>query len=171
MPEKRTRDDSGDAGGQKRRRQYSEQDQKLARIYNELADERNDVRIKAAKDFVIEFAADKNPDGESLEKAFTRLIRGLCSGRKAARFGFFIALSELLRQSYAGGVPLNGLGDVGKLLEQINILTKPEGDVPGQVSPHNYFYNYARGAKRLKKRGIFALSKSGSKPCSRNLRT
>lgn len=134
MSNKRPRDDAGDAGAQKRRRQYSEQDQKLARIYNELADERNDVRIKAAKDFVTEFAADKNPDGESLEKAFTRLLRGLCSGRKAARFGFFIALSELLRQSYAGGVPLNGLGHVGKLLEQINILTKPEGDVPGQVS-------------------------------------
>jgi DNA polymerase phi len=135
MSNKRPRDDAGgDAGAQKRRRQYSKQDQKLAKIYNELADERNDVRIKAAKDFVTEFAANKNPDGEGLEKAFTRLIRGLCSGRKAARFGFFIALSELLRQSYAGGVPLNGLGDVGKLIEQINILTKPEGDVPGQVS-------------------------------------
>jgi DNA polymerase phi len=134
MSNKRPRDDAGDAGAQKRRRQYSEQDQKLAKIYNELSDERSDVRIKAARELVTELDADKNPDGEVLEKAFTRLIRGLCSGRKAARSGFFIALSELLRQSYAGGVPLNGLGDVGKLLEQINILTKPEGDVPGQVS-------------------------------------
>ncbi|KAE9972881.1 hypothetical protein BLS_003830 [Venturia inaequalis] len=139
MSTKRPRDDAEDATVQKRRRQYSEQDQKLAKIYNELADERNDVRIKAAKDFVTEFAAEKNPDGESLEKAFTRLIRGLCSGRKAARFGFFIALSELLRQSYAGGVPLNGLGHVGKLLEQINLLTKPEGDVPGQERKDHLF--------------------------------
>lgn len=140
MSTKRPRDDAEDTTAQKRRRQYSEQDQKLARIYNDLADERTDVRIKAAKDFVTEFTADKNPDGESLEKAFTRLIRGLCSGRKAARPGFFIALSELLRQSYAGGVPLNGLGHVGKLLEHINLLTKPEGDVPGQVSRHSHFF-------------------------------
>ncbi|QDS71801.1 hypothetical protein FKW77_009483 [Venturia effusa] len=139
MAPKRPRDEPEDATALKRRRQYSERDQKLARIYNELADERNDVRINAAKDFMNEFSAEKNPDGESLEKAFTRLIRGLCSGRKAARFGFFIALSELLRQSYAGGVPLNGLGHVGKLLEQINILTKPEGDVPGQERKDHLF--------------------------------
>jgi len=137
MPEKRSRDQqSGEVAEslveRKKQRIFTEQDGKLANLYEELADEDSDVRLEAAKQLVSELLPSEPLDRESLERAIKRLIRGLCSGRKAARFGFFLALTELLRQLYANNDP--GL-PVSKhsLTAIIKSCTKADGHASGQV--------------------------------------
>ncbi|KAF2421861.1 hypothetical protein EJ08DRAFT_490206 [Tothia fuscella] len=128
-----------DGSLKKRKRQYTEQDQKLAKIYNDLADERNDVRIEAAKNLIIEFRKDNEPSGEFIERNLARLIRGLCSGRKQARFGFFIALSELLRQFYQDEQLMDGVPPLEKLVDKINELTGIDGSVDGKERRDHLF--------------------------------
>ena len=125
---------AADSSTPKRKRQFTEKDQKLAKIYNDLADERNNVRIQAAIELVAEFSADQEPSGEFIERTLARLIKGLCSGRKAARVGFSIALSELLRQFYCSETKLSSVPDLGKLIVKLSELTELEGSVTGQVS-------------------------------------
>lgn len=81
----------------KRRLDYSQADAQLAKIYNDLADDVQAVRIKAAGEVIRNLSAKSDHQIERIEKAIARLIKGLCSGRKAARLGFSIALSEVLR--------------------------------------------------------------------------
>ncbi|KAM0705115.1 hypothetical protein Q7P35_007902 [Cladosporium inversicolor] len=81
----------------KRRLDYSQADAQLAKIYNDLADDVQAVRLKAAGEVVRNLSAKSDHQIERIEKAIARLIKGLCSGRKAARLGFSIALSEVLR--------------------------------------------------------------------------
>ena len=78
----------------KRRVEYTETDAKLASFYNGLSDDVKSVRLRAAAD-LIRTLSDAEP--EKLDKALNRLIRGLCSSRKAARSGFSVALTEVLR--------------------------------------------------------------------------
>jgi DNA polymerase phi len=81
----------------KRRLDYSQADAQLAKIYNDLADDVQAVRIKAAGEVIRNLSAKSDHQIERIEKAIARLIKGLCSGRKAARLGFSIALSEVIR--------------------------------------------------------------------------
>jgi DNA polymerase phi len=81
----------------KRRLDYSQADAQLAKIYNDLADDVQAVRLKAAGEVIRNLSAKSDHQIERIEKAIARLIKGLCSGRKAARLGFSIALSEVLR--------------------------------------------------------------------------
>ncbi|KAK7565725.1 hypothetical protein BKA81DRAFT_386032 [Phyllosticta paracitricarpa] len=79
-------------------------------------------------------AARKSDADNVANKVLTRLIRGLCSSRKAARSGFFVALSESLRQLYGPSrkeIPefepnLHGL------VKLVAELTKAEGKASGQ---------------------------------------
>ena len=68
----------------------------LIEIYEDLASENGEVRLKAA----LRLLSTKYSDTE-LDKILNRLFRGLCSSRKAARLGFSIALTEFLAH-YAG---------------------------------------------------------------------
>jgi DNA polymerase phi len=81
----------------KRRLDYTQADAQLAKIYNDLADDVQAVRLKAAGEVIRNLSAKSDHQIERIEKAIARLIKGLCSGRKAARLGFSIALSEVLR--------------------------------------------------------------------------
>ena len=81
----------------KRRLDYTEADAQLAKIYNDLADDVQAVRLKAAGEVIRNLSTKSDHQIERIEKAIARLIKGLCSGRKAARLGFSIALSEVLR--------------------------------------------------------------------------
>ncbi|KAF2101864.1 hypothetical protein NA57DRAFT_33871 [Rhizodiscina lignyota] len=114
-----------------KRRDFSEQDKVLAKIYDNLADEVNVVRIQAAKSLLQQLQPPTS-SAEDIQKALGRLIRGLCSGRKAARAGFFTALTELLRHIYVdpgiASFPLT-IKDIIKLGTE---LTQPEGKVSGQ---------------------------------------
>lgn len=113
----------------KRRRKYTEDDLKLAAIYENLASEVGNDRIAAAKQLVARLAPDNSPTPEQVDTVLTRLIRGLCSSRKAARFGFFVALTEILRQLYAHGPapPLD------RLIASINQKTAVDTEAPNQV--------------------------------------
>lgn len=121
------------ANGQKRRKQYTEQDAELARVLDRLADEARDVRLDAAKELVLKLSS--NPAAELANKVIVRLIRGLNSGRKAARFGFFVALTETLRQLYSpSSEEIPGLEpNIHGLVKLVAELTTPEGKSSGQV--------------------------------------
>jgi hypothetical protein len=86
------------AGNKKRRREPSNVDTKLVEIYEDLANEKDEIRLKAAQALVSQFTPDVNPTDEQIKKVLERLFRGLCSSRKAARIGFSIALTEVLTQ-------------------------------------------------------------------------
>ncbi|KAH7058790.1 DNA polymerase phi-domain-containing protein [Macrophomina phaseolina] len=120
------------ANGQKRRKQYTEQDAELARLFDRLADEARDVRLNAAKELVLKLSS--SPTAELANKAIVRLIRGLNSGRKAARFGFFVALTETLRQLYgSSSKEIPGLEpNIHGLVKLVAELTTPEGKASGQ---------------------------------------
>jgi DNA polymerase phi len=128
----------------KKRRKYTEDHARLAAIYENLASEVSDERIRAAKDLVARLEPSSNPTPEAIETALTRLVRGLCSSRKAARFGFFVALTEILRLH---------TGDGGKtadeLIDFVEQKTRPEGQSSRQVSSH-IFSKYRREQNKTK---------------------
>ncbi|KAJ5123637.1 hypothetical protein N7448_009734 [Penicillium atrosanguineum] len=87
--------------GFKRRREHYNVDTKLVEIYEDLASEKDEIRLKAAQGLVSQFTPDKEPSDDQIKKVLLRLVRGLCSPRKAARIGFSIALTEVLTQIFS----------------------------------------------------------------------
>lgn len=117
----------------KRRRQLNEEHVKLSKLYEDLAAESDEVRFEAAKQLIVKFSPESNPAAKEVETALTRLIKGLCSQRKAARVGFSLTLTELLRQIF-GGVKIEGLNhDVASIIKLVDEKTEIEGNVPGRV--------------------------------------
>jgi hypothetical protein len=116
---------------------------KLAKLYSDLAAESEDIRLETARQIVLKFAPENEPSGEAVETALSRLILGLCSRNKAARLGFFVTLTELLRQLYAqpkgsiGGFNLS-LHDVVSLVQE---KTKAKGNISGEVQRHITFHH------------------------------
>ncbi|KAF2808043.1 uncharacterized protein BDZ99DRAFT_536019 [Mytilinidion resinicola] len=123
-----------DSGPQKRRRQYTEEDAKLAQLFENLASETEDVRMNAAKEIVKRFSPKSSPTPETVDRAVIRLIRGLCSNRKAARLGFGIALTEVLHQLFGpGSSPLEGLDfSAESIVDLVTERTKPDASAVGQ---------------------------------------
>jgi DNA polymerase phi len=119
----------------KRRRQLNEEHLKLIKLYDDLAAEADDVRLEAAKQLIIKFSPENKPTAKDVETVLGRLIRGLCSQRKAARVGFSLTLTELLRQIF--GAKNNGIEglelDVSATIKMVEEKTKVEGNVPGKV--------------------------------------
>ena len=149
MTYKRKSDALQEQNGHKRPRNYTDLDAKLAKLFDNLSSDHPKVRIKAAHDLVKTAAgtgvdsqslsqSDKiiltddnwslsNPNHGKLSRIFKRLVRGLCSSRKAARHGFFIALAEFLRVSVGSfTLPLDAI----VLIKQ---NTEPEIAAKGQV--------------------------------------
>lgn len=85
----------------KRRRESYNVDVRQVEIFEDLASEKDEVRLKAAHELVSRFTPESKPTEDQIRKALQRLFRGLCSGRKAARIGFSIALTEVLSQVFA----------------------------------------------------------------------
>lgn len=92
---------SQNASSKKRRREPYNVDAKLVEIYEDLADVKEDIRLKAAHKLVSRFTPEAKPSTEEAQKALQRLFRGVSSGRKAARIGFSIALTEMLSQVFS----------------------------------------------------------------------
>lgn len=125
------------ASTRKRRREPYNVDVKLVEIYEDLANENDEIRLKAAQELVSRFTPDKNPTDEQIQKALQRLFRGLCSGRKAARVGFSIALTEVLAQvflSSSGRDTTSSEISVSKTLEIWEAQSNSVGSESGQVS-------------------------------------
>ncbi|QIW98905.1 hypothetical protein AMS68_004423 [Peltaster fructicola] len=119
-------DGSTNAASHKRRKEYSQNDIALAKIYNDLAEEVEEVRLKAASELIKHLTADAADQESSIDKALTRLIKGVSSSRKAARLGFSIALSEALR------IALQKSQSLQQITNRIVNLTTLEGNVSGQ---------------------------------------
>ena len=120
----------------KRRREQPNADARLVEIYEDLANENEEFRLKAAHSLLSRFAPESNPTSEEVVKALKRLIRGLCSGRKAARLGFSVAFTELLVQLLGPSkkdVPGLDLS-IPELFELLKEQTHIGGNVSGQVS-------------------------------------
>ncbi|KAF2822801.1 hypothetical protein CC86DRAFT_300079 [Ophiobolus disseminans] len=137
----RKRDWEPDHGGNdleapaKRRRQINEEQVKLSKLYEDLAAESDDVRFEAAKQLIVKFSPESKPAAKDVEQVLSRLIKGLCSQRKAARVGFSLTLTELLRQIFGPNkTPIEALRlDVAALIRLIEEKTKVEGNVPGRA--------------------------------------
>lgn len=102
---------------------YGETNTKLAKIYSDLADDVAKTRITAAASLIraqADFATDER------KRIVDRLIRGLCSNRKAARSGFFIALSELLSLAVKGSEAGNDEYELREIPEKIITITTTE---------------------------------------------
>lgn len=127
-------EDGGDLHpARKRRVEYSKADASLAKIYNDLADDVQSVRLKAAGALVKDLSAKLSDRPQRIKDSLGRLVRGLCSGRKAARLGFSVALSEVLRLAFdletAGHA--NDL-DLDTVTEKLISITQAEGHAKGQ---------------------------------------
>ncbi|ORY11817.1 DNA polymerase phi-domain-containing protein [Clohesyomyces aquaticus] len=135
---KRDRDvptgDAADVAPSKRRRHISGDDIKISKLYEDLAAESDEVRLEAAKQLILKFSPQNQPSSEAVGHALNRLIRGLCSQRKAARIGFCVTLTELLREVLVQNRgSISGLNlDVNEVLSLVEAKTKIEGNVPGQ---------------------------------------
>ena len=123
------------AMAKKRSREHINVDVQLVEIYEDLSNENNEIRLKAAQKLVSRFTPEQNPSEEQIEKALKRLFRGLCSSRKAARIGFSVALTEVLAQVFSPSrkLPSPNL-DVSKVIEILETQSDIGGSASGQVS-------------------------------------
>ncbi|KAJ5949198.1 hypothetical protein N7454_000782 [Penicillium verhagenii] len=125
-------------GPKKRRREGYNIDVKLVEIYEDLASEKDEIRLKAAQGLVSQFTPDQNPSDEQIKKVLSRLFRGLCSSRKAARIGFSIALTEILTQVYTA--PRENLEfKLSDALQLWQVTTHASGGETGQEQRDHHF--------------------------------
>lgn len=96
-------------------------DQKeLNRILRKLGEEVSEQRIEATKELLKYLAEDETDSKGRVDRAVTRLVNGVCSGAKAARLGFSMALAEVLRFARDGKRKVLSFED---LLSKISALT------------------------------------------------
>lgn len=142
MSRKRKFDSTGnvraDSPNLKRARNYTTADAELAKIFDTLSSDDSTERLQAASTLVRKYsnAACKEAGGQadyleyrqSLQHVLARLIRGLCSRRKAARHGYYVALTEIMRVN---------AGYIWLCQECVNLVkdhTKPNLGASNQVS-------------------------------------
>ena len=109
-------------------------DTQLVEIYEDLANIDDGIRLKAAQALLLRVAPEANPTVQQVTEILRRLLRGLCSGRKAARLGFSIVLTELLTQLFgptSRSVP--GIQSIPDLIETLKAQTQTQGNVSGEV--------------------------------------
>lgn len=82
----------------KRRHEASNTHETLIEIYDDLANLNESIRLKAVHSLITIFVFSPQANVGQLNEIFTRLVRGLCSGRKAARIGFSVALTSFLSE-------------------------------------------------------------------------
>ena len=119
----------------KRQREAPNIDVQLVETYEDLANENEEIRLKAAHALVSKLSPENTPTTEQVERALNRLIRGLSSGRKAARIGFSIALTEILSQLFGPDLEKAPNSDITieRVLDILNNQTHPGGSITGQV--------------------------------------
>lgn len=137
----------------KRKRGFSGVDSTLVDIYEQLANEDEQNRIDAAHSLISRFI---DPDTFSFEQAkgiLSRLFRGLCSSRKAARLGFSIALTESLSHLPLSTNQLEDGISTSAVIDLLESKTVPDGSVSGQDERDHYFGRLF-GAEAILKSGI-----------------
>ena len=118
----------------KRRREQPAVDIQLVEIYEDLANVDENIRLKAARALLTNFVASEKSTGEQLNEIVRRLLRGLCSGRKAARLGFSVVLTELLNELLGqGGKSVAGVQSIAELVETLKEQSQASSNISGQV--------------------------------------
>ncbi|KAI5364242.1 putative DNA polymerase V/Myb-binding protein 1A [Septoria linicola] len=113
-------------------KEQSADQKELNRILRKLGEEVSETRIEATKELLHYLAEDENDFKNRVDKAVTRLIIGVCSGARASRLGFSLALAEVLRFARDGK---RNLLNFEEILSKIAALT-PEGDRGGDERNH-----------------------------------
>lgn len=135
-PQEQRQEDGVPSGKKKSRLEYTDSDKKLAQLLESLSSETPDVRLQAAKELLTFVDPLKTTDSALVEKVLKRLIRGLCSSRKAARLGFSLVLTELVSQLYGSSkaakveLPWNFDELLAFIISQTS-LSDPENQVCG----------------------------------------
>jgi DNA polymerase phi len=136
---KRSRDEFHDGPGSelpaKRKRQVTDGKLQLYKLYEELAAESNETRLEAAEKIITMHSPENQPSSTDVQEVLNRLIRGLCTQRKAARLGFCVTLTEMLRLLL--GTQKSAIEDLDldaeSLFKRIDKQTKVEGNAAGMV--------------------------------------
>ena len=109
-------------------------DAQAVEIYEDLANENEEIRLKAAQALLTKVSSEKSPSLEALQKILKRLFRGLSSSRKAARLGFSVALTEFLRQHCVSHQMDRPVLEVAAVVNVLEEQTRPSAGVSGQVN-------------------------------------
>ena len=117
----------------KRHRERPAVDTQLAEIYEDLAHVDERIRLKAAHALIANFTVKNKITGGQFLEILQRLFRGLCSGRKAARLGFSVALAEFLN-ALTGLELTTKAADVQKIVSLYSTSTQVSNDADGQVN-------------------------------------
>ena len=118
----------------KRRREQPAVNTQLVEIYEDLANVDESIRLKAAQALLTNFVANGKSTGEQLNEIVRRLFRGLCSGRKAARLGFSVVLTELWTVLLGpSGKLAAGIQNISELIETLKEQSQVSSNVSGQV--------------------------------------
>ncbi|KAK4497760.1 hypothetical protein PRZ48_010413 [Zasmidium cellare] len=111
----------------KRRVENGQSQAELSKIIDNLRDEVPKVRIEATKALITALSAKSDEQPKNLDYSLNRLIKGVCSGAKAARPGFSIALAEVLRLGFTrSGWKLHGTVD--RIISSTNPDSKAHSD-------------------------------------------
>lgn len=110
-------------------------DPALARIWEALADDDENVRLEGAYELLQNHCQLNNL--EHAQRIAKRLFRGLCSGRKSARLGFYVALVGALsiKPHRFGSSDLH-LSEIVSIWEA---QTAPDSETSGQDERDHYF--------------------------------
>lgn len=131
-----------------------EVDIELVKVYEALADENESERLQAALTLVSSIFKPGVTSEEQTKSILTRLFRGICSGRKAARLGFSVALTELLSELpiSSDATPITTVS-AASVVDILEAHTIPEGGTSGQDERDHYF-GRVFGAEATLKSGI-----------------
>lgn len=118
----------------KRHREQPALDTQLIEIYDDLSNIDEKIRLKACHTLLTIFVFEGHADGDQLNKILRRLFRGLCSGRKAARLGFSVALTQLLIELLGPRrKKVAEFQNIPDLIQTLQKQTHVSGNVSGQV--------------------------------------
>lgn len=129
-----------------------EVDVELVKVYEDLADEQENVRLAAAHTLLSQVYKPRETSGVQIKAILTRLFRGLCSSRKSARLGFSVALTELLTQIAA---PLDRLDRLptSDVIDILEAQSAPETGTSRQ-DERDHYIGRVFGAEAILKSGI-----------------
>lgn len=117
---------------EKRRREVQVPDTQLIEIYDDLANEDESIRLKAATSLLRNFSIPSKRNIDQQKTILQRLFRGLCSGRKAARLGFSVALTEFLSEVFSKYLDAKKV-DPSEILDLLVSQSAVNGNTSGQV--------------------------------------
>ncbi|KAF2455337.1 DNA polymerase phi-domain-containing protein [Lineolata rhizophorae] len=142
----------------------------LSGFFSGLAAEDPDKRLTAAKDLMsfLVPGRDTVADPDTVEYVLYRLVRGLCSPAKAARYGYFVALTEVLGTllgprgrgaRHTDGRVVAQTASVRKAVEMVAKYSVPEGKAD-KTDRSNHLIGRVFGYKAVLQSGILFAGKA-----------